>query len=135
MGDLSEHFSTSEMQCHCCGRCSIDGKLIDALESLRALGSEPIVINDAYRCEEQNKKVGGVPHSEHPLGMAADIRIVGLTVKQMFERAELVGAFNNGGLGVYDTGFIHVDVRAGKKARWARVKGKYLGIEESGLLK
>ena len=61
MGDLSPHFSTSEMQCHCCGHCSIDGKLLDALENLRALGSEPIIVNDAYRCEEQNKKVGGVP--------------------------------------------------------------------------
>lgn len=134
MGDLSPHFSTSEMQCHCCGRCSIDGRLIDALENLRALGPEPIIVNDAFRCEEQNKKVGGVPHSEHPNGTAADIRITGLTLKQMFERAELVGAFANGGIGIYDGGFIHVDVRNGK-ARWARVKGKYVGIEESGLLK
>jgi len=134
MGDLSPHFSTSEMQCHCCGRCSLSGGLIDALETLRALGPEPIVVNDGYRCEEQNKKVGGVPHSEHMQGTAADIRIVGLTLKQMFERAEVVGAFAAGGVGIYDTGFIHVDVR-GKKARWARVKGKYVGIEESGLLK
>lgn len=133
MGDLSQHFSTAELQCHCCGRCKIDGKLIDALENLRALGTEPIVVNDAYRCEEQNNRVGGVPKSEHMMGTAADIRIAGLNVKQMYERAEVVGAFAEGGIGIYDGGFIHVDVR-GRKARWARVKGKYVSIAESKLL-
>ena len=133
MGDISAHFSTAELQCHCCGRCKIDGKLVDALENLRALGPEPIIVNDAYRCEEQNKKVGGVSKSEHMLGTAADIRIAGLSVKQMYERAEIVGAFANGGVGIYDGGFIHVDVRD-RKARWARVNGKYTSIEASGLL-
>lgn len=144
MGDLSPHFSTSEMQCHCCGRCSVSGALISALENLRSLGPEPIDILDACRCAKHNIEVGGVGKSAHLFWEAsvkgpakaceaADIRIVGLTVKQMFERAEIVGAFADGGIGVYDGGFIHVDVRSGK-ARWARVDGKYIAIEQSGLI-
>lgn len=144
MGDLSAHFSISEMRCHCCERCSVDGRLIDALETLRSMGSEPIDVLDACRCTKHNQEVGGVGKSAHLFWAegtfgpakaceAADIRIVGLTVKQMYERAEVVGAFKEGGIGIYDGGFIHVDVRKGE-ARWARVKGKYVSIDESGLL-
>jgi len=44
-----------------------------------------------------------------------------------------VEAFHQGGIGVYpDEVFIHVDVR-GKKDRWVRVDGRYVGVEEVGL--
>jgi hypothetical protein len=38
-----------------------------------------------------------------------------------------VPAFLKGGIGVYDGGFLHLDVRS-RQARWARVQGKYVGI-------
>jgi uncharacterized protein YcbK (DUF882 family) len=128
MGDLSSHFSTAEFCCKHCGRFKIVGNLITSLEELRALGPEPIIINDGYRCVEHNQEVGGAPNSEHVRGMAADIRIQGLSLQQMYARAEQVQGFKNGGIGVYDEGFIHVDVRDGR-ARWAR-KGKvYLALD------
>ena len=34
----------------------------------------PILINSGFRCEAVNRKVGGVPNSQHRLGQAADIR-------------------------------------------------------------
>ena len=34
----------------------------------------PILINSGYRCDAVNRKVGGVPNSQHRLGQAADIR-------------------------------------------------------------
>lgn len=44
-----------------------------------------IVITSGYRCERLNRAVGGVPHSQHLLGEAADIRIVDMVVgMQMF---------------------------------------------------
>lgn len=129
MGDQSPHFSTSEMQCHDCGKCVLDPGLLPALEALRSLGPEPILIDDAYRCPEHNAQVGGVNDSTHMEGKAADLRIEGLTLQQMYDRAKSVPAFLNGGIGVYDGGFIHVDVREGK-ARWARVRGIYLGLGE-----
>lgn len=129
MGDLSAHFSTEEMKCRDCGRCSVTGELIAALEELRALGPEPIIVSDGYRCPEHNSAVGGVKCSQHMAGKAADIRIQGLSLQQMYDRAKTVPSFLAGGIGVYDTGFIHVDVRD-TEARWSRIKGIYLGISE-----
>lgn len=128
MGDLSEHFSTVEMRCHDCGRCEISPAFIVALEQLRALGPELIIVDDGYRCPEHNQQVGGVSDSQHTAGLAADIRIAGLTLQQQYDRAKTIPAFAGGGIGVYDGGFIHVDIRNGK-ARWARKNGVYLGLE------
>lgn len=128
MGDLSEHFSSSEFSCKDCGKCRLSGRLITALELLRALGPEPIKVHDGYRCPEHNRDMGGVSKSQHILGAAADIEIVGLTLQQQYDRACRVPDFRDGGVGVYDGNFIHVDVRT-TKARWARVDGEYVGIE------
>lgn len=130
MGDLSTHFSTSEFACKDCGRCKIVSELIDALEALRSLGPEPIIVDDGYRCPEHNASVGGVKSSQHLLGKAADIRIEGLSLQDMYERAIRIPAFRDGGIGVYDSGFIHVDVRDNGEARWSRVRGKYTGIDQ-----
>jgi hypothetical protein len=47
----------------------------------------------------------------------------------MYELATRVRQFADGGIGVYDGDFLHVDVR-GHRARWARVGGAYVGIEQ-----
>jgi uncharacterized protein YcbK (DUF882 family) len=133
MGDLSPHFDSSEFACKDCGSTKVSGDLVNALEELRTLAGLAIVIDCGYRCPDHNKTVGGVSASQHMEGTAADLRIPPLSVTQMYELALKVPAFRNGGIGVYDSHFIHVDVR-GKVARWARVAGKYIGIEESGLL-
>lgn len=127
MGDLSAHFSRSELQCRCCGRLQIDSRLLDGLEKLRALAGVPVVIHAGYRCPEHNAAVGGVPHSEHTLGLAADVALPGLSLQRMYELALKVPQFAQGGIGVYDGGFLHVDVRE-HRARWARVSGRYVGI-------
>jgi uncharacterized protein YcbK (DUF882 family) len=127
MGDLSAHFSRTELECRCCGRLQIDSRLLDGLEKLRALAGAPVVIHAGYRCPEHNAAVGGVPHSEHTSGLAADIALPGLSLQQMYELALQVPQFAQGGIGVYDGGFLHVDVRE-HRARWARVSGRYVGI-------
>jgi uncharacterized protein YcbK (DUF882 family) len=127
MGNLSAHFSRSELQCRCCGRLQIDSRLLDGLEKLRALAGIPVVIHAGYRCPRHNQEVGGVPHSEHTLGLAADVALPGLSLQRMYELALEVSQFAQGGIGVYDGGFLHVDVRE-HRARWARVSGRYVGI-------
>ena len=42
--------------------------------------------------------------------------------------AEFGPEFAEGGIGAYDGGFIHVDVR-GYRSRWARIRGQYVGIQ------
>lgn len=128
MGDLSEHFSREELQCRCCGQLKMDSRLLEGLEALRALSGAPIVVHAGYRCARHNAEVGGVPRSEHTLGLAADIHLPGMSLQRMYELASAVPQFAEGGIGVYDGDFLHVDVRA-HRARWARVRGQYVGIE------
>lgn len=128
MGDLSAHFSKSELACHCCGELKIENALIVALEQLRTLSGRPIEVHDGYRCPAHNQQVGGVSDSEHTRGMAADVSIPGLSLQEMYELALQVPIFFNGGIGVYDSRFLHLDVRR-RAARWARIGGHYVGIE------
>ena len=131
MGDLSEHFSKQELCCKCSecgGLCLVSPRLVNALEKLRALGPEPVVIHDAYRCEAHNRKVNGVPNSTHMTGEAADLHIKDCTLQQMYDRAMKVPEFAEGGIGVYSEEFIHVDVR-NYKARWARKDKVYLALD------
>ena len=55
------------------------------LQPLRDKLGKPIHINSGYRCEALNKAVGGAVGSYHTLGMAVDIRVDGMTPKELFE--------------------------------------------------
>jgi uncharacterized protein YcbK (DUF882 family) len=110
------------------GELKLKMRLIDALEKLRNLAGKAIVIHDGYRCLAHNQQVGGVTDSEHTAGMAADVEIPGLSLQEMYELALQVPEFAHGGVGAYDGGFVHVDVRL-RAARWARVKGQYVGVQ------
>lgn len=48
------------------------------LDPLRRLYGKPIIINSGYRCQELNKRVGGVSNSWHTQGNAADIHVASL---------------------------------------------------------
>jgi len=128
LGDLSAHFSKAEFACHCCGELRIETALINALEQLRILAGKPIVVHDGYRCSAHNEQVGGVSNSEHTRGEAADVSIPGMSLQQMYELAIQVPTFFNGGIGAYDGNFLHLDIRP-HQARWARVRGQYVGIQ------
>ena len=45
------------------------------LEVLRSRAGGPILINSGYRSPQLNKKIGGVPTSNHLTGCAVDIRV------------------------------------------------------------
>ena len=131
MGDLTANFSTSEMRCRCgCSEVLIHRKLVEGLQTLRKISASPIHIKSAYRCAKHNEKIGGAKKSLHLEGKAADIVIEGKTVKDMYSLAFLIPDFRNGGIGIYDGGFIHVDVRDGI-ARWGRVNSEYISIEKA----
>ena len=48
------------------------------LEVLRSRAGGPILINSGYRSPQLNKKIGGVPTSNHLTGCAVDIRVLGM---------------------------------------------------------
>ena len=48
------------------------------LEVLRERYGAPIIINSGYRSPQLNKRIGGVPTSNHLTGCAVDIRVNGM---------------------------------------------------------
>ena len=110
MGASSEHFSSTELACKCCGVNDCTQGLVDALESFRAVAGQPVIVNDAYRCPKHNAAVGGAQHSQHMLGQGADIRVAGLTAVQLEGIARSIPAIH--GIGRADfQNYLHVDVR------------------------
>lgn len=122
MGDLSKHFSAHEFACkgeNCCsGTAAIDCNLVIALEHLRRIVGQPLIVNSGFRCLTYNRDIGSKDTSQHPLGRAVDVRPPeGWTSEMLKNSANEVAALRLGGIGLYDT-FIHVDVRLDGPARW-----------------
>ena len=55
------------------------------LEQVRELLKKPIIINSAFRSKAVNDAVGSKDTSQHRIGCAADIRVPGMTPKQVVE--------------------------------------------------
>lgn len=115
---VSEHFLEAEFTCNHCGKLAPGGipkELVEVLEDIRAHFARPVVIYSAYRCPEHNRRVGGAVASQHLVGTAADIKVVGVSPPDV--RSYLYAKYpQRYGIGSYKT-FTHVDVRAGY-ARW-----------------
>lgn len=55
-------------------------RLADFLEQVKAvLKGKPIMVNSAFRCKQVNDAVGSKDTSQHRIGCAADIRVLGMT--------------------------------------------------------
>ena len=54
-------------------------RLAEFLEQVRTLLGKPIFINSAFRSKLVNDAVGSKDTSQHRLGCAADLRVVGMT--------------------------------------------------------
>jgi zinc D-Ala-D-Ala carboxypeptidase len=55
------------------------------LEQVRALIKKPIIVNSGFRSKAVNDAVGSKDTSQHRIGCAADIRVPGMTPKQVVE--------------------------------------------------
>ena len=117
----TRNFSRREMACKC--GCSVPTgidanlqRLANALQELRDLAGVPLVVTSGYRCPRHNEAIKGARASQHTLGLAADIWSKYLTPQELYDLAEKIPAFANGGIGKYSR-WIHVDVRNGR-ARW-----------------
>lgn len=113
---LSKNFKVREFACtDGSDPIFIDSELVTILQKIRANFGKPVTITSAYRTPTKNKACGGALYSMHLYGKAADIKISGVTPKQIAAYAEKLMP-NKGGIGIYST-FTHIDVRK-TKARW-----------------
>ena len=115
---LSKYFSSKEFQNSTDKEFYIDPLLLQKLDLVREELGEPISITSGYRSPKHNAKIGGSLSSQHCLGKAADIR-PSRTSKDKLDilysicekHFEAVGDGRS-------RGFIHVDIRKGRKRRW-----------------
>ena len=148
LGDLSTHFWSSELRCPCkkCRRKKVlvSSLLLFKLEMMIIIIDEgldfhrPVIVLSGNRCEEENKRIGGFPGSEHipdPDGEAVDIKVNRITPIKLGLIAEKVGGLR---IGIAKWG-IHVDVKPPSPSRFWVYMGKkpiYSGpIENFDLLK
>ena len=64
-----------ELSCSHCGKNKMDKEFLRQLKLLENDCSFDFYITSGYRCEVQNRKVGGDIYSRHLEGLAVDIRI------------------------------------------------------------
>jgi uncharacterized protein YcbK (DUF882 family) len=121
---ITNNFSLQEFNSKC-GRdmpTNVMVNIIELAKNLQVLRDEvkkSIQITSGYRSPEHNAKVKGAKNSMHVLGMAADIKVAGMTPKQVAEVIERLIAekkMKEGGIGIYKT-WLHYDIR-NTKARW-----------------
>jgi uncharacterized protein YcbK (DUF882 family) len=55
------------------------------LEEVRALVKKPILVNSGFRSKQVNDAVGSRDTSQHRIGCAADIRVPGMTPREVVE--------------------------------------------------
>jgi hypothetical protein len=94
---VSEHFSLEELTASSvAARKGLDNtpnateianlmRTAALLEQVRALLNKPITVNSAFRSKAVNDAVGSKDTSQHRIGCAADIRVSGMTPKQVVQ--------------------------------------------------
>jgi uncharacterized protein YcbK (DUF882 family) len=111
---VADNFHGFEFRCQCCGRIVVSLDLVRALQALRSGLASPCHVLSGYRCPIRNMHVGGAPRSWHTLGLAADIRVDGVTAQRVHEHAlSLLQCGLLGFVSLYaDDNYVHVDTRA-----------------------
>jgi len=122
--DRWPHFTARELSCkcggkHCDGEYFHDPDFLDALERFRGLVGRSVIINSGRRCRLHNIDVGGARLSQHTLGIAADVSLVGMNAGPVASAAAVAG-FRGMGFGMT---ILHLDIRPAR-ASWYYPGGK-----------
>ena len=109
---MTNYFQDIELHCPCCGVKGFSGELLFILNTIREDLNRPVILNSAYRCEKQNKKVGGSATSSHLKGLAVDIRCSNSSAR--FELLKILMNYGIHRVGISET-FIHADIDKDKQ--------------------
>ena len=111
--EIGNHFKVKEFACKDGSQVVfIDDYLVFILDSLRSKIGKPVIINSGYRTPEWNKKCNGAKYSYHMRGMAADIRVNGMSAKEIANKLNEILP-DECGIIVYNA-WVHIDTRAKK---------------------
>jgi len=72
---IEKPYSLEDFKCKC-GKCNTtlkDNYFVDFMNYLYAETGKKFVVTSAMRCYEHNKKIGGLPNSDHTRGEAIDV--------------------------------------------------------------
>lgn len=99
------------------GDGEIDGRLIRMLDDVTDKFGRKLKLTSAFRDKEYNSKASYTKDSQHSHGTALDIDVSGMNDKEKENLVALFAAHGAKGMGHYDNGTIHVDLReaAGKQ--------------------
>lgn len=110
---VGQHFKVKEFACKDGSQVVfIDDHLVSILDILRNQVGKPVHINSGYRTPTRNKAVGGAKYSYHMRGMAADIRVNGISAKEIANKLNKIIP-DECGIIVYST-WVHIDTREKK---------------------
>lgn len=109
---LSTNFTVKEFACKDgSDAVLVAPRLVMVLQTIRDHFGTAVTINSGYRTPQYNAKVGGVAHSQHCYGMAADISVKDQTPAAVAAYARQLMP-DWGGVGIYaKKGFTHIDTR------------------------
>ena len=114
---ITEHFRVYEFACKDGSDVVfISTALVEILENIRVHFGAAVTVTSGYRTVSYNATVeNSSKTSQHCNGLAADIKVAGVSPAAVADYAEqLLGS--HGGVGRYGA-FTHIDVRA-DKSRW-----------------
>lgn len=107
-------------------RDAVKSLVANLLQPLRDKVGRPLNISSGYRCAELNRKVGGVPTSQHCKGEAADVWCATLTPYQL-ARVVLENGIPYDQMILYPS-FVHLSYRKdGEQRRQLLYNASYKG--------
>ncbi|HCL58144.1 MAG TPA: hypothetical protein DHW82_14210 [Spirochaetia bacterium] len=110
----SKYFGFDEVKCkNCCNMFWLTEKSKAFLKILnhfrKSVVKKPVRLTNLYRCPSKNQKIGGSKDSAHLEAIAVDMFCDDLSVDELYRKALKSSLFS--GLGVYEEGFIHADIK------------------------
>ena len=106
---LTNHFFETSFKCKVSGKLKISLGLVGALEFLAVRTKEKIKVLKGYEAPEAVDKKS-FRKNYHSLGVAADIQIGSMSLRDMFLMAKSIKEFKGIGINL-DENYIHVDSR------------------------
>lgn len=137
---LSYHFSVAEfVSSATAARLGIDNSMDSkafgnakdlcyyVLERLRSVVNKPVIVSSGYRCSELNKAIGGATTSQHLLGQAADIKVEGYSIDELFDACCDLPIFDQV---IHEGTWVHISYNFPRNRKQKLIKkgGKYVQV-------